>query len=270
MKLKYILLAVGILLASLWIIFPFYWIFKTSITLPGKEQTFPLEYFPSNPYLRNYIELPTEFPVWMANSFIIAISSTIIVLILAFHLAFAVVYLRHRFSVTLLIYFLVTGWLPYIGIVYPIFIIQKSLNLLGTYLGLILPYIPLGLGFAIWVLMGWLIGTPRELFDAALLDGCSIPQIVWKIYLPNSKPALFSAGLLLFIGYYQEYMIASVINPIGAIPLMVGLERLSLGIYVRNWAGLCAAIIYALLPIILLVIIGYRWIISGIVGLARR
>ncbi|MEM1574139.1 MAG: carbohydrate ABC transporter permease [Candidatus Methanomethylicaceae archaeon] len=206
----------------------------------------------------------------MANSLIISSVSVIITLILAINLAFAIVYLKYRFHVATLIYFLVIGWLPYIGIVYPIFIIQKSLNLLGTHLGLILPYVPLGLGLAIWILTGWFIGTPKELFEAAILDGCTITQVIWRIYVPNSRPALFSSGLLLFIAYYQEYMLASVINATSVKPLMVGLETLSLGIYVRNWAALCAALMYALIPIILIVIFGHKWITSGIVGLIRH
>lgn len=265
-----ILLAIGVIITSLWILLPFYWIFKTSLSIPGKEQTFPLEYFPSIVYYQNYLELPSEFPIWMSNSLIISSVATVSTLILAINVAFAIVYLKYRLCITTLIYFLIIGWLPYIGIVYPVFLIQKSLNLLGTYPGLILPYIPLGLGFAIWILTSWLIGTPRELFEAAILDGCNPIQILWKIYVPNSGPGLLSAGLLLFISYYQEYMLASVINPTGAKPLMVGLEGLSLGIYVRNWAGLCAAMMYALIPIILIVIVGRKWIISGITGIVRH
>jgi multiple sugar transport system permease protein len=269
-KRRDILLVISVTITSLFILFPFYWIFKTSITIPGKEQTFPLEYFPSIVYYQNYLELPNEFPIWIGNSLIISSVATAITLILAINIAFATVYLRYRFCIGTLIYFLIIGWLPYIGIVYPIFIIQKSLNLLGTHLGLILPYVPLGLGLTIWILTGWLIGTPRELFEAAILDGCSPTQILWKIYVPNSRPGLLSAGLLLFIANYQEYMIASVVNPIGAKPLMVGLETLSLGIYVRNWAALCAAMLYALIPIILIVLLGRKWIVSGITGIIRR
>jgi len=269
-KRRDILLAISVIITSLWILLPIYWIFKTSLCIPGKEQTFPLEYFPTTFYYQNYLELPKEFPVWMGNSLIISSISTIITLILAINVAFGIVYLKYRFCIATLIFFLITGWLPYIGIVYPVFIIQKTLNLLGTHLGLILPYVPLGLGFAIWILTSWLIGTPRELFEAAILDGCSPIQILWKIYVPNSGPGLLSAGLLLFISYYQEYMIASVINPTGTKTLMVGLETLSLGIYVRNWAALCAAMIYALIPVILIVLFGRKWIISGITGIVKR
>ncbi|MDE0708617.1 MAG: ABC transporter permease subunit, partial [Candidatus Poseidoniales archaeon] len=150
----------------------------------------------------------SSFWIWMRNSLIVSLGTTLMGLALAVPAAYA--FSRFRFSGRegSMFAFLLVQMFPGIIILVPYFMVMKSLGLLNTSLGLILAYSVTALPLCVWMLKGFFDTVPRELEEAALLDGCNQFEVFWRVILPLSLPAVAVTALFSFLAAWNEYLLA--------------------------------------------------------------
>jgi multiple sugar transport system permease protein len=256
----------GILLLIVFL--PIYWVLITS--LKGTRQILMSEsiYYPDPPTLQHYIELFTEsrFVLWMANSVIAACGSTAIALVTGCLGAYALTRLRFPgkkvFSSAVMITYLVPPGLMFIPL-YQVFIKANFTNSLGT---LIAAYPSFTVPFSTWFLMGFFRSIPRELEEAALIDGATHAQAFVRVILPLATPGILAAGLFCFTLAWNEFLYALIfISSDRLRTLPVGLnEFLTADVY--NWGQLMGATFLAALPVVIFYIYLQKYMIQGLMA----
>ncbi len=226
----------------------------------------------TRPSLFNYELVFKENPIprYFLNSLIITVPSVILVVALASLAAFAFSRLKfwgHDFWYYLL---LLTLMLPIPTLVIPIFQLAKRFNIYNTYLGLILPYTALGIPFAIVILRSFFDRFPREIEDAARLDGCSSLGVFWRIMLPLSGPALSVVIIWQFMVSWNEFLLALVtiesnpLKPLTLVPLIYS------GPYMARPGAMFATLTLITVPVVLVYLFMQRYFVSGMTGGALR
>ncbi len=205
-----------------------------------------------------------RFRVWMSNSLIVSIGTTVAGLALAVPAAYA--FSRYRFSGRdpAMFSFLLVQMFPGIIILVPYFMVMKSLGLLNSHLGLILAYSVTALPLCVWMLKGFFDTVPRELEEAALLDGCNRFEIFAKIVLPLSLPAIAVTALFSFLAAWNEFLLALTFNTSNDMyTLPVGLASMisSTG---QSWGDFAAASLLVSLPVVILFIVFQKFLIEGL------
>jgi arabinogalactan oligomer/maltooligosaccharide transport system permease protein len=206
----------------------------------------------------------SSFWIWMRNSLIVSLGTTLMGLALAVPAAYA--FSRFRFSGRegSMFAFLLVQMFPGIIILVPYFMVMKSLGLLNTSLGLILAYSVTALPLCVWMLKGFFDTVPRELEEAALLDGCNQFQVFRKVILPLSLPAVAVTALFSFLAAWNEYLLALTFNTSNDMyTLPVGLASLisSTG---QAWGDFAAASLLVSIPVVILFIVFQKFLIQGL------
>ncbi|MBN17832.1 MAG: ABC transporter [Euryarchaeota archaeon] len=215
-------------------------------------------------HFQKMLDSESSFWVWMRNSLVVSLGTTVLGLTMAVPAAYA--FSRFRFSgrEQSMFAFLLVQMFPGIIILVPYFMVMKSLGLLNTSLGLILAYSVTALPLCVWMLKGFFDTVPRELEEAALLDGCNQFQVFWKIVLPLSLPAVAVTALFSFLAAWNEYLLALTFNTSNEMyTLPVGLASLisSTG---QAWGDFAAASILVSLPVVILFIVFQKFLIQGL------
>ena len=206
----------------------------------------------------------SSFWIWMRNSLVVSLGTTLMGLVLAVPAAYA--FSRFRFSGRegSMFAFLLVQMFPGIIIIVPYFMVMKSLGLLNTSLGLILAYSVTALPLCVWMLKGFFDTVPRELEEAALLDGCNQFQVFWRVVLPLSLPAVAVTALFSFLAAWNEYLLALTFNTSNDMyTLPVGLASLisSTG---QAWGDFAAASLLVSIPVVILFIVFQKFLIQGL------
>ena len=210
------------------------------------------------------LERDSSFWIWMRNSLVVSLGTTLMGLLLAVPAAYA--FSRFKFSgrQASMFAFLLVQMFPGIIILVPYFMVMKSLGLLNSSLGLILAYSVTALPLCVWMLKGFFDTVPRELEEAALLDGCNQFQVFWKIILPLSLPAVAVTALFSFLAAWNEYLLALTFNTSNDMyTLPVGLASLisSTG---AAWGDFAAASLLVSIPVVILFIVFQKFLIQGL------
>jgi multiple sugar transport system permease protein len=267
-KVKKVLLCLLMTAVFLYSLFPFLWTLQTA--LKPKEEVFnlPVSYLPETISFENLRDVFSKRPFarYVLNSFIIAGGATLLTLWIASVFAFRLRGMDLRKAMRIQRGFLVGAILPPALLVIPAFIMMKQLALVNNYLGLILSYTALNLPFAVWMLHAAFRKLPRELDEAAILDGFSRSAILYRIILPLSRPSLAVTAVLVFIFSWNEFILALTLMPSQAkYTVPVGIALLSgASVYEIPWGEINAAVALTTVPIILVIAAFQRWIIEGL------
>jgi ABC-type glycerol-3-phosphate transport system permease component len=252
-------------------LFPLYWMAVSSLT-PETElfETAPL--VPSAPSLDHYRALFAEraFLVPIRNSLIVAGLTTLLVLPLATGCAYAIARLRLPHKRLVLSLILAVSMFPQISIVPPLYLMLRELHLLNTYPGLVLPYLTFATPLAVWLLTAFFRQLPRDLEDAARLDGASRLRVLRDIVLPLAAPGLASTAILTFLYCWNEFLFALsfTLDPDRyTVPVAIALFR---GRYQVPWGQILAASVLATVPVALLVLAFERRIVAGLTSGAAK
>jgi len=205
-----------------------------------------------------------KFTVYGLNSLIISATKPPINMFIAALAAFALSRLRFRFQRGLFLFFVMGTMIPVQVALGPIFTMILNAGLLSTYLGILLPYIAFGLPYQIFLFHGFFKAIPRDLDEAAKIDGCSAFGLLFRIILPLSLPILGAVFILDFVATWNEFAIALVIlssSSSWTIPL--GLTSFQ-GQFTTNYGALNAAIVLSILPVILVYLIFQRYFVAGL------
>ncbi len=201
---------------------------------------------------------------YFKNSAIVAGATTVLCVIVGTLAAYALTRLPIRFKRTILLLILAAGMFPQISIAGPVWRILRGLGWLNTYQGLILPYLSLTFPIAVWILANFFGELPRELEEAAKIDGATPFQTLIRIFVPLAAPGVFTAAILTFIYCWNEFFFALLIMTRGDYQtLPVGIALFP-GEYTMPWGEIAAASIVTTMPLILLTLFFQRRIIAGL------
>lgn len=256
-------LVVGVCLVSF---FPVLWIILSSLKLPGQLYQIPVTYLPTPPSAQNYIDVFTLHPFgrFFLNSVWVASWSTILTVTLAVLAAYPLTRLRFRGKTFVLMFVLASGMLPVLARLIPLFSTMRTLGLLNTYTGMIFVYSSLALPLSTMTMMAYFQQVPRDLENAAIIDGCNRLGALRRIIVPLAAPGMVTTGLLAFIIAWNDFVIALVLvsDPVmRTIPVGIALFP---GQYEFPWGTISAAIVVAVLPIVFAILFFQRRIVSGL------
>lgn len=183
--------------------------------------------------------------------------------------AFALARLKIKYSTGIFVFFLIGMMLPMQAALVPINIIYSHLHLLNTYFGLFYAYVGFGISLGVLILRGFFRTIPREIDDAAVIDGCNKWRLFWNIILPISKPAIATLVITDFLSTWNEYVLALVIiNANNKKTVPVGLMTF-MGEYGTDFTMLCAGVLISIVPVFLVYIIFQRHFVEGTTGAVK-
>jgi ABC-type glycerol-3-phosphate transport system permease component len=245
--------------------FPFYRAVAGSLT-PEAQLFGGAPLWPSPPVLEHYRALFTERDFWLPirNSLVVAGATTLFCVTLGSLCAYAIARLRFRGKTLLLGLILAVSMFPQIAIVSPLFLLLRSLRLIDTYPGLVLPYLTFAMPLTVWLLVGYFRQLPAELEEAAMVDGASRLTAFREVIIPLALPGLAATAILTFVYSWNEFLFALsfTLGPERqTVPVAIALFR---GQYQVPWGQVLAAAIVATAPVALLVLAFQRRIVQGL------
>jgi multiple sugar transport system permease protein len=245
-------------------ILPITWLFLLSIKTKGETFTKPPKLL-FNPTAQNYIDLWDNdlFKDTFFNSVFITLISITLSIIIAIFAAYALKRYKIRFKTAFMQWLLLAYMLPEFLFVLPMFAIYQSIGIYDTYIGMALIYQVHVLPFSIWMLRSFLEEIPKEIDDAAYLDGCNPLQAIYKIYLPLIIPGIVATAILNGIWVWNELAIALGLTFFDAQPITVGVASFR-GYASINWGGMTGSAIVSMIPMILFVTFAQKHIVKGL------
>ena len=265
-------LVANLLGALTWVIgllffFPLFWLVVNGFKEEAVANASPTLIF--DPTLDRFREVTEansgllSFAEAFANSFWIVLLSTVLVMILAVPAAYALAIRPMRKWRDVLFFFISTKFLPIVGVIMPIWIIARDLDLLGTRTILVVLYTAMNLPLAVWMLRSFFAEVPKELIEAAQIDGCNLMGQLRQVILPIVAPGLAATALLCVIFAWNEFFFAIQLNPTGAstIPVWVNSQQKFQGQFL---AGLSAASVLATLPVVVAGWVAQKRMIRGL------
>lgn len=248
---RFLLSALAIALSAICLI-PVAW--ALSLSLKSNSETVSGGFLPTSPQLGNYAAAWTEFHLgtFFVNSFIVTGASVLVTVAAALAAAYAFTVIRFRGSEFVFTMLLLGVIVPPAALIVPLLIQMQQLGLYNSHLGLVLAYVALGLPIAILIFRGYLTSIPREIYEAARLDGCSEIGILLRIVTPLSKSAIATVVILLFLANWNEFILALVLlRDTEQFTLPVGIAS-QIGQYTSKYNYIAAASIIAAVPIFVL------------------
>ena len=245
-------------------IIPITWLFLLSIKSKGETFTKPPKFL-FNPTAQNYIDLWDNdlFKDTFFNSVFITLISITLSIVIAIFAAYALKRYQIRFKTAFMQWLLLAYMLPEFLFVLPMFAIYQSIGIYDTYIGMALIYQVHVLPFSIWMLRSFLEEIPKEIDDAAYLDGCNPFQAIYKIYLPLIIPGIVATAILNGIWVWNELAIALGLTFFDAQPITVGVASFR-GYASINWGGMTGSAIISMIPMILFVTFAQKHIVKGL------
>jgi len=245
---------------------PYAWTLLTSLKTERELYQFPVTYLPHAPTLLNYVHVFSGNPFgrFLLNSCIVAVTSTVCCLFLATLASYAFARLRFPGSRILFIAILTVAMIPLITVIVPLYVLVRDLGLLNTYGGLIGPYITWSLPVAIFILTAFFREIPRDLEEAAAIDGCSRVETLFRVIAPLAAPGLVTAGIIVFVNTWNEFLVALTLTSsteMRTITVGISLFR---GEFAFPWGVISAAVLLATVPIVVLILLGQRLVVRGL------
>jgi trehalose/maltose transport system permease protein len=255
-----------LLVIVLYTVFPFYWAIVSS--LKAGSELFKVEFWPSSPAWDNYVAVFREQPFGrnILNSVFVAVSTVLLSLSLAVAAAYALGRIRFRGRTMLLFVVLGVSMFPQIAVLSGMFELIRALGLYNNLLALTLSYMIFTLPFTVWVLTTFMRELPKELEEAAIVDGAKPYTIVTKVFMPLMGPALATTGLLAFIAAWNEFLFAltfTLSSEMRTVPVAIALIS-GASSFELPWGNIMAASVIVTVPLIVLVLIFQRRIVSGL------
>ena len=250
----------------LYAVFPFYYAILSS--LKSGSALFRVDYFPLTWDFGNYPSVfrGQPFGTNILNSVIVATSVVALSLALGITAAFALARIQFRGRGTLLVTILGVSMFPQVAVLSGMFQLVRALGLYNHLTALVISYMIFTLPFTVWVLTTFMRELPKELEEAAILDGASPLTIVRRVFLPLMWPALVTTGLLAFIAAWNEFLFAltfTLTNDKRTVP--VGIAVMSGdSAYDIPWGNIMAASVIVTVPLVILVLVFQRRIVSGL------
>ena len=273
--------------------FPLVWMMLTSLKDENELIRIPITYLPVEPTLRNYAQVFQNLPFdrFMLNSAIVAVTSTVVCVFIAALAGYALGRLNMPYRRALLTLIVTTSMFPALVLLVPLYRMflgmdvpllsplvaalhdlgmrfmpteVRTPNLLNTYWALIIPYVALSLPIATLILTSFFQLIPRDLESAALVDGCTRVQALFRVIAPVSAPGVVTAAIIIFVNSWNEFVLAMNFNTamsMRTVPVGITMYQ---GEFAFPWATISAAITVGVLPLVALILVFQQKIIAGL------
>ena len=246
--------------------FPALWILFTSLKTEAELMQLPITIAPHAPTLGNYVRVFTDQPIltFLLNSVVVAGLATALCVVVSAMAAYALVRLRLPAPGLILSVLLAVAMFPLISLVVPLFQVMRDVGLLNTWPALVLPYAVLSMPVCTLVLISFFQDIPRDLENAAMLDGCSRLGALWGVVIPLTAPGVFTAAILSFVNAWDEFLLALTLSPrVMSRTLPVGIT-LYQGEFSFPWPIISAALIVAIVPVCLVIALFQERVVGGL------
>ncbi len=261
----FICVILPIMVFLIFLLFPFYWMFLTSIKTSAEIYATPLIYWVNNITWATYEKLfgYFDFFKYMKNSMVIAVFTTILSLFVSTLAAYAFSRFKFKGRKILMGVFLSNNMFPTVLLLIPLYSIMRSLHLLFTPFGMIFAYTSFTIPFSVWLIQGFIRDAPFTLEEAALVDGCNRVNAFVKIFLPILTPGLMAAGVYMFMQSWNEYTMASLFTNPATRTIPVALSSLigQLGV---EWDMLCAGGTITVVPVCIMFFFAQKKLVTGL------
>lgn len=258
----YIFLVVFVLVSM----FPLIWIFKMSIVTRAELFQSPPTILPNTPTPENYGTIfgDPRFQKALINSTIIAGVTTVICLFFGSIAAYSVARLRFRLKSLVMTLILAISFFPAVAIIAPLFLQYSQVGLIDTYWAAIITDVVFALPLTIWILVAFFRELPRDLEDAARVDGATTIQAFQKVIVPLAAPGVFTTAILTFIFAWNEFLFANTfLFTADTQPVTVVIPQFAT-VYTVNYGAQAAAAVVVTVPLVIMVLIFQRRIVSGL------
>jgi len=243
-----------VLVSLLLVMFPFYWMLNTSLKPASEIFLSPPTFISPNWSLDAYVTVLTQRPFarYFLNSLVVTLGTTVLSVTLAAFAAYGFTRFFPRGATPFVVFLLFTKMLPETLLIIPYFQLMSSVGLLNSYLALILAYSSFALPFSVWMLIGFFRSIPRDIDEAAKIDGASYLQTFFLVILPLARPGLVAVALFTFLIAWNSYLWALVLTTDASMHVLsVGVANM-VGEYRVQWNELMAAAVIAAAPVMLL------------------
>ena len=261
----------GLFIAMLIICLPGLWIIISSLRPTVEIMAKPPVWIPQELSLEAYRSMFSGvgqggIPVWdyFRNSLIISFTSTAIALVIGMSGGYAFARFRFHGKSAVFLGLMLTRSVPGVALSLPLFMVYARLGIIDTHFGLILTYVALNVPFTIWLIDGFFRQVPKDLAEAAQIDGCTRWQAFWQVEFPLAGPGIASAGIFAFLTCWNEYALASQLTrSVDSKTLPVGLLDYT-SEFTIDWRGMCALAVVMIIPALALTFIIQKHLVSGL------
>ncbi len=255
-----------VVLLVVYLLAPCLWMLIYSIYPSQALQSITPDLSPTSVTLASYRRLlsDTTFLSPMANSAIVGLSTTVISMTLGSACAYALARYRFRGRQVLLLGLLAVQAIPVIVLAVPLFILLRAFGLYDHLPGLIVTYTAFILPLVIWMLVGFFADIPPSLERAAVIDGCSRLQIMYRIAIPLAAPGMAATAILAFITAWSDFFLAKVLTSSRSTTLPVKTAAFQ-GLFAMDYTSAATAGVITAIPVLLLALLAQKWIIRGLV-----
>lgn len=259
---KYLALLIYIVFA----LFPIYWLVKISVTPKSLLYTEGIRAWPSEMTWENFsfVLLQSSFPTFFRNSVIVSIATAAVVTVIASAGGYAFSRFRFRGKSAVAFLLLITQTFPLVMIIPPIYRLMAPLGLTNNLLGLIVIYTAFNIAFATFLMQSFFDGIPKDLEEAAMIDGCTRLQAVRRVVLPLTLPGMAATLGFVFTAAWSEILFAlMLINSDSQKTFAVGLLTF-IAKFGVDWGQMMAASVLALIPVCLFFAVIQRYLVRGL------
>jgi len=246
-----------------WTLFPIYWILLTSLKTTQQVNTMPPLFF-FRPTLETYAQLlGGDAMLSFRNSLIVSSVTVLIGLVVGFPAAYTLARIRFRARDQVNFFVLSMRMAPAFAFLVPYYLTFRFLQLLDSYLALILINLTFTLPFAIWMLESVITEMPVELEEAAMVDGCTRTSVMWRIVAPLMAPSVAATAILSFVFCWNEFFFAYVLSGTNTRTMPVMLTSL-IGLMGVDWVKMSAASTISIIPTIILALLAQKFLVRGL------
>lgn len=257
---------VGLILWLLITLFPLYWIALTSFKSPTTVNVYPIEYWPSQPSVQNYLNLfeTNNFGMFLANSAIVALVAGVTSTFIALLSAFVISRFEFRSKGAVLIAFLLTQMIPAFIALGPLYSMMADLGLVDNKFGLILVYIAICIPFSTVMLRGFFENVPVALEEAAMIDGCSRLGALFRVLVPVMTPGIIAAFIFNFVNCWNELFLSVVLMHSEENRTVPAALNGFISTFNVDWGSMSAAAVVTILPTMVMFALASKWIVQGL------
>lgn len=256
---------IAVVFCLVWI-FPVYWMVNTAFKPPYDVTTPTPQFIPAHATLVNFKAAITQshFLGDLRNSLIVVCGTLAVAITLGIFASAALSRFRFRGRRTILVCILAVQMLPGAALLIPMFLVFNRMGLLDHYIGLILAYVAAVLPFSIWVMRGFFLAIPYELEEAAMIDGASTTQILFRVLFPLVAPGVIATSIFAFVYAWNDYLIAyTFMKDQSMYTLPVWLASFQTATTGTNYGGQMAASVLFALPVVIFFLAIQRNLVSG-------
>ena len=248
-------------------VYPFLYTIATSFKTGSA--LFDASLLPNEPTWRNYVQLfegRQPFGRHLLNSILVAGVTVAIAMVMAITAAYALGRIQFKGKASLMLAILAVSMFPQVAVLSGMFELLQALGLYNLSIGLVVPYTVFTLPFTVWILTTFMRGLPKELEEAAIMDGCGPLRIIFEVFMPLLAPAMVSTGLLAFIGAWNEFLFALTFvseDSQRTVPVSISLISGATAFEIP-WGSIMAASVIVTVPLVFLVLVFQKKIVSGL------